>query len=275
MSLIALLLLVATVTPVPPATEDPLARIAVIGASASAGWGVVVASDPSGDPVPIHHTHVDLADVLPVVLSGASPVMSRHADLSFFANPGNVGRVEMDAALAAEPTLIVAVDYLFWYGYGARPDSSRMAMLERGLRELDRATVPILVGDIPDVSTAAEAEPIALISTRQVPTEPTLIALNARIHEWAAARPRVHVVPLAEVVSQWQRGIPPDLNGHAWPADCSLVQFDQLHPTAAGLIALTELVAATIRDHITPVKVQADPAIVLATLSASATSVAP
>lgn len=275
MKLIALLLLVAWAAPQAPRCPDPLARIAVIGASASAGWGVVVPGEPSTDPIPIHHTHVDLADVLPVVLMEASPVMSRHTDISFFVAPRKVGRVEMDAALAADPTLIVGVDFLFWYGYGARPDTSRMALLEQGLRELDRWEGPMLVGDIPDVSEAALVEPIALISKRQVPSPQMLIALNRRIHAWAAERANVHVVPLADTVSRWQQGIPPDLNGHAWPAGCRIMQFDRLHPTAEGLVALAELVAEVIRARIQPVAVQADPAAVLAALRAPERNAAP
>jgi hypothetical protein len=275
MSVLALLLLVASTSQHTPPPPDPLARIAVIGASASAGWGVVVDDGPSDEPLPIHHRHVDLAEVLPVVLTGASPAMSRHADISFFANPRKVGRVEMDHALATKPTLIVAVDYLFWYGYGDRPDAARMNMLERGLQELERFDGPILVGDIPDVADAADVQPLALLSKRQVPRPETLLAMNKRIHEWAGEYPNVHHIPLAETIGSWRKGTPPNLNGYAWPPECRIIQFDRLHPTAEGLVATAELVAESIRAHVSPVDVQADPAAVLADLRAPQQVVAP
>ncbi len=275
MKLIALLLLVVSSAPEATPTPDPLARIAIIGASASAGWGVVIDDVPSNNPTPIHHKHVDLAEVLPIVLTGAKPHMSRHVGVFFFANPRKVGRIEMDAALAADPTLIVAVDFLFWYAYGDRPDSARMSMLTRGLRELERFEGPMLVGDIPDVSDAADVKPIALISKRQVPSPETLLALNARIRAWADEQPDVHVIPLADTVDQWRAGTPPNLNGHAWPADCRFIQFDRLHPTAEGLVATAELVAESIRSHVTPVEVQADPAVVLENLRTSKRTTTP
>lgn len=268
MNVFALLLLVVSAAPEAAAPSDPLARIAVIGASASAGWGVVVEDGPSSESVPIHHRHVDLAEILPVVLSGANPTVTRHADISFFGNPRKVGRIEMDAALATKPTLIVAVDFLFWYGYGARPDASRMKMLERGLDELERFDGPIVVGDIPDVSDATDVEPFAFLSRRQVPSPETLAALNARIHAWADACPRIHRVPLTDTIEAWRRGVPPDLNGHAWPADCRLIQFDRLHPTAEGLVATAELVAGVIRAEVKPVSIRSDPDAVLQELQA-------
>lgn len=250
-------------TSTPPSSLD---RIAVIGASASAGWAVVVPTKPGHEPVPVHHAHIDLADVLPAVLIDITPKITDHANSFFFSNPTTIGASEMSAAIATDPTLIVGIDFLFWYAYGSRPEQDRLPLLERGLKELERFNGPLLVGDIPDVSAAATVQPIALISKRQIPQPHTLDSINARIETWAATRPNVHVVPLARTLHSWQRGTPPDLNGHQWSEGMRIIQFDKLHPTAAGLVATAELVAKSINDSIQPVSIQADPTVVLTTL---------
>ena len=75
------------------------------------------------------------------------PRRDRHADR------GSSDQVHPDVAI---------VDFLFWFGYGTvgidarriRTDEDRLAMLEFGLDLLDRIDVPIVVGDIPDMSAS-------------------------------------------------------------------------------------------------------------------------
>ena len=57
-------------------------------------------------------------------------------------------------------SLIVAIDFLFWFGYGAGKDAEgRMASLEQGLDLLEGLMGPILLGDLPDVRHAKVFEP--------------------------------------------------------------------------------------------------------------------
>lgn len=263
---IALVTAVVLGTPPTDTPPSPLARIAIIGASASAGWGVVIPTQQVGEGVPIHHTHIDLADVLPAVLIGTSQQVTDHATSFFFSDPTTIGHAEMSAAIATDPTLIIGVDFLFWYAHGNMPEQDRFELLEQGLKELERFDGTLLVGDIPDVSAAATAKPIAFISARQIPQPRTLSALNTRIRTWAKARSRTHIIPLARTLRSWQHGEPPHINGHQWSEDIRIIQFDKLHPTAAGLVATAELVAESINDTIQPVAVQADPSLVLTSL---------
>jgi hypothetical protein len=270
---IAVLTALVFSTPTVDATPPSLNCIAVIGASASAGWGVVIPAEPGSEPVPLHHAHIDLADVLPAVLIGITPKITDHANNFFFSDPITIGNAEMSAAMATDPTLIVGVDFLFWYAYGSRPENTRLPLLELGLKELERFDGTLLVGDIPDVTAAASAKPIAFISTKLIPQPRTLDAINARIREWADARPRTHIIPLAGTLRSWQNGQPPHLNGHLWNDDVRIIQFDELHPTAAGLIAIAELVAESINNTIQPVAVQADPNVVLTSLRTKPTEI--
>lgn len=177
------------------AGTDPAAlfrRPAIIGASISDGFG-------------LYHqvgAHVRLGDVLTASLRTApAEITSRQTFVTFF-NPPLVGREQVDAVLKADPTVVVALDFLFWYGYGKIDggEEARLRRLEDGLRELDRLGCPILVGDFPDVSHALAGRPV-MLKREQVPRPDTLAALNKRVAAWAAERPHVLVVPLGELVA--------------------------------------------------------------------------
>ena len=237
-------------------TTASLDRVAVIGASASAGWGVVLPSAHPPKGTMALNRHIDLADVLPVVLGSDAGTVTSHTDTMFFASPMKVGSQEVRAALAADPTIVIAVDFLFWYGYGERDASgnrhaeddvmSRMALLETGIAAIERFQVPVLVGDLPDVSAAAAVEPISLLKPTQVPSSRALQAMNLRIHAWAADDPNITLLPLADTVDRMVRNMPLRLNSFDWNGDKRLLQFDRLHPTPWGLVALGELAAQSL-----------------------------
>ncbi|MDP7029497.1 MAG: hypothetical protein QF733_04670 [Phycisphaerales bacterium] len=251
-------------------------HIAVIGASASAGWGVVVPHAPSDHEVPVHHRHVDLADVLPAVLGCDASDVSGHADVWFFSAPERIGPTLLDAAKSHQPTHIIAIDFLFWFAYGNRDVNdeplgtgdieARLANLNHGLHLLESIDVPLLIGDLPDVADAADVWPIPLLRANQVPSPEALDAMNRRIRVWAAAREHATLVPLAATVDRMKRGKPLQLNGHVWPKDATLIQFDHLHPTTLGLIAIAELAAESLPPDTKPA-LHADPQSVLKRLA--------
>ena len=74
-------------------------RVAVLGASVSAGLAAppVAASIKAG--LPADAAVLDVASVL------------------FFQDPFANGRAQVDAALAHRPTVVVALDFLFWFAY--------------------------------------------------------------------------------------------------------------------------------------------------------------
>lgn len=244
------LLLAFTCSQVAPDSPATIDHMVVIGASASAGWGVVLPGHPTEEN-PVQHRHVHLADTLAPAMGINPDQIKTYATGMFFSNPFEIGTAQITAAQKADPDLLIGLDFLFWYAYGTHneaglqhgdPDvDSRLKMVELGLDELDRLSTPMLIGDVPDVSSAADAWPIAMISASQIPSPSALARINNRIHAWAETRDHVTLIPLAQATQKIQNGELLKTGDTTWTSAHRLLQFDQLHPTADGLIALTML----------------------------------
>ncbi len=218
-------------------------RVHFIGASASAGFGVRMPGTRPG-----RGEAMTLARIAGLARVGAGEVTGDATGM-FFMSPLQTGEGQVEQALAMDPppTLVVADDFLFWFTYGAtdaerkpvRDESQRLATLELGLALLERVDargIPVVVGDIPDMSPAVGR----MLSRAQMPAPGTIDRANRRIREWARGRPRVAVLPLAELVADLRSGEPFTAGRRSWSeaADGPLIQRDQLHPTFAGTVAL-------------------------------------
>jgi hypothetical protein len=180
--------------PPAPAAEatSTVERMVVMGASLSAGFGL----EPTRT----------LAEALEASLRAEHDRIAALGDILFFTSPLATGARQVESALDHEPTLVVAIDFLFWFGYGTidaqggpiELESERLELLERGLDLLDELECPLVVGDFPDMSAAVGGMLIAA----QVPAPATLPLLSRRVREWAAARERTFVLPLSQLVSQ-------------------------------------------------------------------------
>lgn len=214
-----------------------LERIVVVGASASEGFGL--AGELEVDAT--LSMFLDAAWVTPRTPS------KNIASSSFFMNPMKGGASQRDAAKEAKVSLLVAIDFLFWFGYGSGiSESDRLERLEHGLAMLDEIGGPMLVGDFPDMRPALEGKGIfggPVIAASQIPEPATIARLNARLDEWSKERPNVIRVPLAEFVTRLQTKQAVELRGLRWTeADCErLLQTDLLHPTVEGTAALALL----------------------------------
>jgi hypothetical protein len=229
--------LAGALAPSAPGTSEPmLERVAVLGASASDGFGL---RQEAG-------RKLRLTDVFEAALPTSSE-LTHAATGMFFMNPERNGQRMADRALAAKPTLVIAVDFLFWHGYGALGSQARrLALLETGLAHLDRFDCPIVVGDFPDCHAALEGVgPLGgpIIAPSQVPARATLDALNARLQAWLEANPRATLVPLSTFVAKVHAGEPFEVAGQRFEGDelGDLLQRDLLHPTVDGTIALAHL----------------------------------
>jgi hypothetical protein len=156
----------------------------------------------------------------------------------------------MDLAVEMHPSLVIAIDYLFWYVYGdddgrgqrLKNEADRLGKLELGLQQLDRldATTPLVVGDISDMSRAVGK----MISASQMPDVDIIKKANERIRAWAEKRGHVVVFPLADLVEQLKSGKPVTMGGITFASDKGrLIQSDDLHPTMRGSIALALAIA--------------------------------
>lgn len=215
-----------------------LQRLAVVGASLSDGYQV-------------RH---DLAAVLDALVRPPHGPVTKSATVFFFANPLETGPGELELASFEEPTALVAVDFLFWYGYGTvnadgqalTSEAERLVLLEKGLALFEDFDCPVVVGDFPDMSDSIGK----MLTEAQVPAPETLELLNARLHAWAAEREHVAVVPLAKTVETLRSGEPFTIEGLAYPADSTarLLQSDLLHPTQEGMVVIARLVARALVD---------------------------
>jgi hypothetical protein len=219
----------------------------VIGASASDGFGVSVRENGAkpGDGV-----GVSLADILRVALK-APRTVEAYSSSMVFANPGPILSGEMERALRHSPSIVIGIDFLFWYVYGTssaggapmRTPEQRMANLELGLAQADLALargIPVIVGDIPDMKAAIGK----MLSRAQVPDAATLDAVNARIREWASSRPGARVFRLRESVMSISANGSMRAGGTDWSVDDHgpLLLRDELHPSFAGLVAVASAV---------------------------------
>ncbi len=210
----------AAATPTTARPALPLARIAILGASVSAGFGGM----PLGD-----------------AFTTAAPrsVVESEASLMLFRDPPGDTRRQIDAAIAFRATTIVALDLLFWDVYGSSDHAWKSSAFAVALAELDRAHTAgawILVGDVPHITTASEY----LIPRSGVPSAGVVAAFNRDLATWAASRERVLVIPFAA----WAAPLSSDgtielAPGEHVPAR-SLVALDGLHPSALGVWALLD-----------------------------------
>jgi len=228
-----------------PPTVSIFDRVGLIGASATAGFGVRVdAVAEDGVSREIHGA--DLGDVFRAACLRPS-LLSRYGTMFFFMDPLGTGRSEVDRVLRFKPTCVIAVDFLFWYGYGAinaegkplRNEDERLALLEVGLAQLDRVAttgVPVVVGDFPDMKDAVGK----MLSASQMPAAETLTTLNARLAKWASTRTNVRVLHLSTLTPILDRGEPLTIRGRVWSkkGDGALLQRDRLHPTFIGAMAM-------------------------------------
>jgi hypothetical protein len=112
----------------------------------------------------------------------------------FFMQPEAAGQTQVRDAIESKPTLVIGIDFLFWFCYGtqARTDAERLKRFDHGLKLLETIPCPLIVGDIPDASAAVGG----MLSESQMPSRAVLTAANERLRKWAAGRPEVTVVPL-------------------------------------------------------------------------------
>ncbi len=242
-ALLTLALLAAPTAPPEEAPAHRFDRVAVIGASVSDGFLLPLEVDAM----------VTLSDVLVASSTRKMAPPFRRSSALFFRDPVGYGRRYTEAAKRHDPTLLVALDYLFWFGYGfAAEEEDRLRRLERGLRSLDAFECPILVGTFPDVRVAAEEgvgiHDAPMIAPWQVPEPATLIRLNRRLRSWANEKPNVHVVPMAEFLDRIRAGETIAIRESTWSGAelDALLDKDLLHTTLDGTIALTLLALDTL-----------------------------
>ena len=227
-----------------------LARIAVIGASMSDGFGVRVSTTlPDGKKI---SEGVNLSELMKVACKDPTVVVSNYTTSMYFMNPARTAKSSAARACGDNaqemPTCVLAVDWLFWNGYGVSnmkgeklsSDTERMELLDNALACLEpmcAANIPIVLGDFPDMHSAIGG---GMISAPMVPSVECLAALNARVVQWALTKKNVCVVSLSKLTQDLLQKKSIHAAGRDWDAQTlgPLLQKDRLHPTFAGTVTV-------------------------------------
>ncbi len=217
----------------PPRSQPTLLdQVAFVGASASGGFSL----EKFGPDWTLARI-VQAASVEPL------PNVLDAADTMLYLSPARKGKRMIQRAVQHQPTLLFALDFPFWYGYGdQRSPEARLAFLDECLELLEQFPCPIVVADFPDMRPALEAE-IPMLRPAQVPSAATLEKLNARLAAWAQRRTRVTLVPLGDFLAQLRAGPRVEVGTNVWEGDAleDLLQADELHPSREGMVALALL----------------------------------
>jgi hypothetical protein len=156
----------------------------------------------------------------------------------FFLQPEELGRQQIEQAIQAQPTLVVGLDFLFWFCYGeGRTDEERLRRFEKGLKLVERVECAIILGDIPDASAAANG----MLRPDQIPSVQAMTAANRRLKGWAAGRKQAVIVRLSDFMRTAAANQSLTIHGHTWREGTTrdFLQDDKLHPSARGCVAIT------------------------------------
>lgn len=206
-------------------------RMFVIGASASNGFCI---EEIFGGP---KTRDLLFSRYLEAALKVPHDPVRTVASRFMFMNLKPLAEFQIAEARKADPSLVVAMDFLFWFCYGrVESEETRLSRLEEGLKMLESLSCPLVIGDLPDASAAVGR----VLDARQLPKPEVLMAANRRIREWAEARENTVVIPLAEFMEAALKGKPITVRGHTWTAEDArgLLQNDRLHPDTKGCAAL-------------------------------------
>jgi hypothetical protein len=217
-------------------TVPNLERVVVLGASVSDGFGLDLDVG----------ARATLVDVLQATTKAKHEPVQSAASSMLFTDVLRGGRGQIDFAKSKKPTLVVGIDYLFWFAYGVVPaEQERLDRFEKGLSMIEELGCTVVVGDVPDMSQALHGESVMthapLLFPAQVPAPETLAKVNERLASWAAKHTNVIVVPLASLLTRMHAGEEIALHGNVLAKDSEKVLFqtDLLHPTLRGSVAVS------------------------------------
>ncbi|MEM8711495.1 MAG: hypothetical protein AAGG01_11120 [Planctomycetota bacterium] len=214
-----------------------LRRVRLIGASVTAGYGTASRSEI--------RRNLPLEIFLECALAprNAEADLDTSASNMFFQAPTLTGKRQATWAAQSAPTLVIALDFLFWYGFGVNTpqEPRRLAGLEKGLKALEAIEAPLIIGTLPNVDHAMEGKgPFGgpILSWSQIPSDESRKAMNTRILEWAGKRENVTVVDSEANLAAFVAGEEMKLGDETWKPSSrtSGLQEDLLHLSLDGYV---------------------------------------
>ena len=222
---------------------DLLKRPVIIGASLSDGFYLPELGLPFRSPV---SKQLGMDRYLEQTRGGGGERILNLGTNWMFVAPEVNGIYQVKKAREAQPTVVFAVDFLFWYLYGnprSRSEEDRaldkLEFFEKGLAHLGTFDCPVIVGNIPDARKSVGL----VLSKAQYPGKEVIEAANKRLGEWLKEHPKVVKVDLAGFHSKASNNEEISVAGKVIPAGQTrraFLQTDLLHPTVAGVSAIVE-----------------------------------
>ena len=155
--------------------------------------------------------------------------------------------------LRERPDLVLAIDFMFWFGYGrVRGDERevRLAQQEKGFELLAQIDCPVLLGDYPDMR-GADAR---VLRPHAVPSPELLSELNQRLVAFVEQHENMHLFPLAEWVLRAKHQSEVIVHGSRKlrVPPLALLQADRLHANRLGMALLGLRIAEQLSQILPP-----------------------
>ncbi len=241
----------ACIASVAGCTHPVLGRPVLLGASVTAGAGAAVVSGEAREQTMLS---VDAGVAYAAVVTAPHATPLDFGDNGVMADPTAALREQAYTAAAQHPTLVIAIDWLFWPLHQSFSSSlpadelaaMRLAAVDAALKELECFDCPVVVGDVPNMTRAAGG----LLRDDRDPSDAVRAQANARIRSWASVKPNrcvLAVSMLAECIHE-DKGF--EIAGLRYEAGegARLVQQDGLHATAEGLAVLVSAAIAQLEQ---------------------------
>lgn len=234
----------------PPAPTEPTAatkkvHLRVIGASVSGGFedGPPFGAQEQGDSVTLQHVLKAWCGEHARVSTHATPEMT-----GMFLKPLEIGPNQIQGVAKAKADLVVAIDFPFWFAYGfvdGDEAKARQELLAKGCELLAQLEVPVLIGDLPDMTGAAPR----MLRKKQIPSPAVLAQLNEQLAEFVRTHAKVQLAPLSQFVQTMKEkgAVLPLAGGPLVTAPGALLQEDRLHATRLGMAYLGHLLQDALR----------------------------
>jgi len=212
--------------------EDLFSRPVMIGASLSDGYQH---TEKLGGPE---------SDALALDLFLQRDLKLPESKISNFSNrfcfiyPLGISQKQLNDAKKLKPTVLFAVDQLFWHLYGDfASQKQRLITFKAALQKLDPITCPLVIGNIPDAKHSIGK----MLSPRQVPELETIQQANKILQEWVKKRKNTAIIDLSSFMKQSIANEEIKLTSITYPKGTTkqFLQSDLLHPTPAGVAALS------------------------------------
>lgn len=221
--------------------QEILARPVIIGASVSDGYDHLERlGGPKSDALAL-----DL--YLKKSIKSPATKFSNYSNRFCFVYPIGISHKQVADALESRPTVIIAVDQLFWQLYGNFPSpEQRLITFKAALTKLDPITCPLVIGNIPDASHSINK----MLAPSQIPNIQIINKANQLLTAWVAKRKQTAIIDLARFMELCVSNKEIKLKHITYPPGTTkqFLQTDMLHLTPVGATAISYAVLEALQS---------------------------